>query len=79
MVNNSKNQVRAVDPGRKDTGPVTYTGNEPTQPHKDNGPRGRGGIMLGEELLQATDTIVNARIQQANLDKTVLCTVLESD
>lgn len=32
-----------------------------------------------ESLLQAIDTTVTTRIQQAQLDKTVLCTILESD
>ena len=32
-----------------------------------------------EDLLRAIDTTVLTRIQQAKLDKTVLCTVLESD
>lgn len=32
-----------------------------------------------ESLLQAIDTTVITRIQQAHLDKTVLCTILESD
>lgn len=36
-------------------------------------------VDYAETLLEAIDTTVTTRIQQAHLDKTVLCTVLESD
>lgn len=37
------------------------------------------GKDIVDSLLEAIDTTVTTRISEAHLDKTVLCTILESD